>query len=348
VMGGSVLGLHGGFWDTILIRPLAAMSMFVLALLAPLMLLRHAHGGIGHPVGRLAGYASMRLATNAVGSHLPEQFGGRRPRAAAPAPELQLTRDLATGAVSGRQSLSVPINGDTSDAVQAFLDGVSNSDASGTGATAFPAARAGAGRTVEDRGEVAPIGAASAISAGVRPRGDAERFAFRDPGSLSFADSLASERVRGRGGQTEPSVSEGRAALESFSPRMQERIQDQYRVGAPASGAEGRLGGSAFRATMAASALSEEISDRQAGALAVLAGVGDEGLTELFAGSRGPAPPGDGSPRGADLRAGSAGAGGERREAHSRGRLATFGDELSDTRPAPLVAEQPAPRPGKE
>ena len=80
VMGGSVFGLQGGFWDTILIRPLAAMSMFVLALLAPLMLLRHAHGGIGHPVGRLAGYASMRLATNAVSAHLPEQFGGRRPR----------------------------------------------------------------------------------------------------------------------------------------------------------------------------------------------------------------------------------------------------------------------------
>ena len=78
VMGGSVFGLHGGFWDTILIRPLAAMSMFVLALWAPLMLLRHAHGGVGHPVGRLAGYASMRLATNAVSAQLPERFGGRR------------------------------------------------------------------------------------------------------------------------------------------------------------------------------------------------------------------------------------------------------------------------------
>ena len=302
VMGGSVFGLHGGFWDTILIRPLAATSMFVLALLAPLMLLRHAHGGIGHPVGRLAGYAGMRLATNAVGAHLPEQFGGRRPGTAAPAPELQLTRDLATGAVSGRQSLSVPINGDTSNAVQAFLDGVSNSGASGEVATAFPATRDdGVGRTDEERGDVAPIGAASVVSAGARPREDAERFAFRDPGSLSFADSLASERVRGRAGQSEPSVSEGRAALESFLPRMQARIQDQYRLGAPASGVEGHLDGSAFRARMAASALSEEISDRQAGALAVLAGVGDEGLTELFAGSRGLALPGDGSPRGADL-----------------------------------------------
>ena len=182
VMGGSVFGLQGGFWDTILIRPLAAMSMFVLALLAPLMLLRHAHGGIGHPVGRLAGYASMRLATNAVGAHLPEQFGGRRPRAAAPAPELQLTQDLATGAVSGRPSLSVPINRDTSDAVQAFLDGVSNPDASGAAATAFPATGDdGVGRTDEERGDVAPTGAASAVSAGARPREDAERFSFRDP-----------------------------------------------------------------------------------------------------------------------------------------------------------------------
>ncbi len=353
VMGGSVFGLQGGFWDTILIRPLAAMSMFVLALLAPLMLLRHAHGGIGHPVGRLAGYASMRLATNAVGAHLPEQFGGRRPRAAAPAPELQLTQDLATGAVSGRPSLSVPINRDTSDAVQAFLDGVSNPDASGAAATAFPATGDdGVGRTDEERGEVAPTGAASAVSAGARPREDAERFSFRDPARLSFADSLASERVRGRAGQNEPSVSEGRAALDSFSPRMQARIQDQYRLGAPASGAEARLDGSAFRARMAASALSEEISDRQAGALSVLAGVGDEGLTELFAGSRGLALPGGNSPPGADLRAGSAGAGaerpGERRQTHSLGHLATFGDELSDTRPAPLVVEQPALPPGKE
>ena len=125
VMGGGVFGLHGGFWDTILIRPLAAMSMFVLALWAPLMLLRHAHGGVGHPVGRLAGYASMRLATNAVSAQLPERLGGRRSGATAPVPELQPTRDLATGAASGRQSQSGPINGDTADAVEAFLDGVS-------------------------------------------------------------------------------------------------------------------------------------------------------------------------------------------------------------------------------
>ena len=119
---------------------------------------------------------------------------------------------------------------------------------------------------------------APALSAVARPTEDAERFAFRDPARLSFADSLAAERVKGRAGQSEPSVSEGQAALESFTPRMQTRIRDQYRLGAPASGEADRIDGSGFRATMAASALSEEISERQAGALAVLAGLSDDTL----------------------------------------------------------------------
>ena len=65
---------------------------------------------------------------------------------------------------------------------------------------------------------------------------------------------------------------------------------------------------------MAASALSEEISERQAGALAVLAGVGDDRLSELFAGSRGVA---------------------------LRGRrLATWGQDLRRDRPARAVNGQ--------
>lgn len=329
------------------------MSMFVLALWAPLMLLRQSHGGIGHPVGRLAGYASMRLATNAVSARLPEQLGGRRPNAAASVPDVQPTRDLANGAGGGNESASVPIDHDTSDAVQAFLGGVSNSDASGAVATAFPATREnGVGRTDEDRGEVTPIGAASAVSAVARPQEDAENFALRDPTRLSFADSLASERVRRRAGQSEPSLTEGRAALESFSPGMQARIQDQYRLGAPASGGEGRVDGSAFRATMSASALSEEISERQAGALTLLAGVGDDGLSELFAGPRGVRfPDGDLSGVGGP-RPESAGVDGERqgerRQTPSLGHLGTFEDELSDARLAPLMVEQPALPPGEE
>jgi len=353
VMGGSVFGLHGGFWDTILIRPLAAMSMFVLALWAPLMLLRHAHGGVGHPVGRLAGYASMRLATNAMGAHLPEQFGGRRPRAAAPVPEFQPTPHMATEPGSASYSSSVPVRGDRSAAVDAFLAEVSNPDADGALAGAVTATRAdGVERGEEGRAGVATTRAPSTLSAVGHPKDDAESFAFRDPARLSFADSLSAERVKARAGQSEPSGAEGQAALESFTPRMQARIRDEYRLGAPASGEQGPIDGSAFRATMAASALIEDISERQAGALTVLAGMGDDGLSELFtnppavavvdgrsslAGGSRPDPA-----RGYDERRG------EQRQTPSIGRPARFEDELAQARLAPLIVEQPAFPAGKD
>jgi hypothetical protein len=352
VMGGSVFGLHGGFWDTILIRPLAAISMFVLALWAPLMLLRHAHGGVGHPVGRLAGYASMRLATNAMSAQLPERFGGRRSTGAAPVPELQLTRDLGTEAVRDGQPSSVPVSRETSDAVQTFLDGASNAGASGVVASAFPAKRENdVPRADEGPAGTAPSAIAPGLSAVAHPTEDAERFALRDPARLSFAESLAAERVKGRAGQSEPSVAEGQAALESFAPRMQMRIRDQYALGAPASGGPDRIDGSGFRATMAASALSEAISERQAGALAVLAGIGDDGLSELFAAPRGVAfAGGDPSPAPGPRLEPPRQAGErhtERRRAPSPGHLATFEDELSHRRQAPLIVEQPAPPSGR-
>ena len=152
------------------------------------------------------------------------------------------------------------------------------------------------------------MSAAEVVSAVARPKEDAESFAFRDPARLSFADSLAAERVKGRAGQSEPSVAEGQAALESFTPRMQARIRDQYQLTAPASGREARVDGSAFRATMAASALSEEISERQAGALGVLAGLGDDRLSTLFAEPRGVVFAGEAHPRsGTATRAGPQG-----------------------------------------
>jgi len=352
VMGGSVFGLHGGFWDTILIRPLAAMSMFVLALWAPLMLLRHAHGGVGHPVGRLTGYASMRLATNAISAQLPERFGGRRSTGAARVPDLQLMRDQGIGAASGGPSPSAQISRETSDAVQTFLDGGANAGASGGVASAFPPRRENDVRRTDETPAKPPAGGiAPALSGVARPAEDAERFTLRDPARLSFAESLAAERVKGRAGQSEPSVAQGQAALESFTPPMQTRIRDQYRLGAPASGGADRIDGSGFRATMAASALSEAISERQAGALAILAGVGDDGLSELFAAPRGVALAGDdrspapGQRPEPPRRAGERHA--ERRRAPSPGHLATFEDELSDRRQAPLIVEQPAPPSGR-
>jgi hypothetical protein len=293
----------------------------------------------------------MRLATNAMSAQLPERFGGRRSTATATASDLQLTRDLGAGPASGGPSPSAPINRDTSDAVQSFLDGAANAGASGVVASAFPAQRENDVRR-EDQApaNAAPGGIAPALSGVARATEDAGRFALRDPARLSFADSLAAERVKGRVGQSEPNVAQGQAALESFTPRMQGRIQDQYRLGAPASGGADRIDGSGFRATMAASALSEEISERQAGALAILAGMGDDGLSELFAPPRGVALAGD-DPSAAGRQRPEPRRQGERRAERSRaaspGHLATFEDELSDRRQAPLIVEQPAHPPGR-
>jgi hypothetical protein len=290
----------------------------------------------------------MRLATNAMSAQLPERFGGRRSPGAAPVPELQLTRDLGIGAANGGQPSSSPINRDTSDAVQAFLEGASDVGASGVVGGAFPAERENDVRRTDEAPANTPAGGiAPALSAVGRPAEDAERFALRDPARLSFADSLAAERVKGRAGQSEPSVAEGQAALESFTPRMQTRIRDQYGLGAAASGGADRIDGSGFRATMAASALSEAISERQAGALAVLAGIGDDGLSELFGAPRGTAfAGGDSSPTAGQRPEPPPLAGErhtERRRAPSPGQLATFKDELFDRRQAPLIVEQPAP-----
>lgn len=114
-----------------------------------------------------------------------------------------------------------------------------------------------------------------------RPTEDAERFSLRDP---TFADSLATERLKARAAQGRPAVAEGRAALEAFAPTMIERIEATFRRGAAADQGEGGIDAARFRATMAASALGEEISTRQANALVVLAGIDDDGLSELFAG----------------------------------------------------------------
>ncbi len=97
VMTGSAFGLHGsGILDKLLIDPLAAMSMFILACWVPIALLRHTHGSTGtHPVGRLAGYMGVRLASNAVSEHIPTRLGGRRhpvePFVPLPEPAPQLT-----------------------------------------------------------------------------------------------------------------------------------------------------------------------------------------------------------------------------------------------------------------
>jgi hypothetical protein len=102
---------------------------------------------------------------------------------------------------------------------------------------------------------------------------------------------------------------------------------------------------------MAASALSEAISERQAGALAVLAGMGDDGLSELFAAPRGVAFAGDDPSPAGGPRPDRPHQGGERHTGRRRpprpGHLATFEDELSDRRQAPLIVEQPAPPSGR-
>jgi hypothetical protein len=94
VMTANLFG-GSGFIDKLLLHPLASIAMLVLALLIPLMLLRHTHGGYGRqPVGMLAGYAGLRLASSAVSARIPAQLGGRKPPPpAAPQVQTVLTRD---------------------------------------------------------------------------------------------------------------------------------------------------------------------------------------------------------------------------------------------------------------
>ncbi len=355
VMGGSVFGLHGGVWDTILIRPLAAMSMFMIALWAPVMLLRHAHGGVGHPVGRVAGYTGLRLATNAVSAQIPARLGGRRQDLQAPAPQLPLGGGLGAVGASGAAPLGVPINGESDQAGRVFEGTVGDSAVSHTVTAGGETSRVeAAGRS---RGADREVGSTEAASAPARAGSaelraeDAPAFALRQPSTLSFAESLAAERLQTRAGQSEPSVADGRTALDAFSPQMLERIQGQYRAGAATGEGEAAVDGSRFRATMAASGLSDEISERQADALAVLAGMSDPGLGELFGGTDAARAGSQAAPLPAGtqslISAGGRGSTGERRQALSAVRLASFADDLAEGRPALLVVEQPALPPGK-
>ena len=78
VMTANLFG-GSGFVDRVFLHPLATIAMFLLALLIPLMLLRHTHGGYGRqPVGMLAGYAGLRLAASAVSMRIPAALGGRK------------------------------------------------------------------------------------------------------------------------------------------------------------------------------------------------------------------------------------------------------------------------------
>jgi len=92
VMSANLFG-GSGFVDKLFLHPLATVAMLVLALLIPLMLLRHTHGGYGRqPVGMLAGYAGLRVAAGAVSMRIPAQLGGRKPPAV-PQVQTVLTRD---------------------------------------------------------------------------------------------------------------------------------------------------------------------------------------------------------------------------------------------------------------
>jgi hypothetical protein len=111
-----------GFIDKLFLHPLATVAMFVLALLIPLMLLRHTHGGYGrHPVGTLAGYAGLRLAAGAVSMRIPTQLGGRKQTP----PQMQtvLTRDR-DGRTSVLERLAVnPADRAARQAAVRFADG---------------------------------------------------------------------------------------------------------------------------------------------------------------------------------------------------------------------------------
>ncbi len=143
------------------IRLLTAISTYVLAIFAPFLLFRQAHGGIAHPVGsfgsRVASGVASRTLANAASMQIPASMGGRK-QSGEPMSQVQVGKDLPGG---GRQTATY--NGAAADAVAASL-GAGEAAAREAVASA-PEAGAGAsngGRTADERRTAAAAAAAAA------------------------------------------------------------------------------------------------------------------------------------------------------------------------------------------
>jgi hypothetical protein len=293
VMTANLFG-GSGFVDRVFLHPLATIAMFLLALLIPLMLLRHTHGGYGRqPLGMLAGYAGLRLAASAVSMRIPAALGGRKPPPALPQVQTVLSRDR-----DGRTSV---------------LERLSINPAQAAGRDA--AARFAAG-TMPGQGELAdtlsPIETTAPESNGRGEHRDGSPSGARrlELEALSPRDTsrvAAARRALAEARRATPTIDHGRRALARLSENDGGQLAAQYQD----------HGYEHATMTLAHNSLRDELGQERKDALATLAGLSEpqlqhvlgqplplaenpvsERLTDLQrAGGLFSAPPADSSPR---------------------------------------------------
>jgi len=265
VMSANLFG-GSGVVDKLFLHPLATVAMLVLALLIPLMLLRHTHGGYGRqPVGMLAGYAGLRLAAGAVSMRIPAQLGGRKPAPAPPEVQAVLTRDR-DGRTSVLERLAVnPADPVARQAAMRFADGrmpgqgdLADVLTGGDASTFAPESNGG--------------GAHRGGSAGRAAQVELLALALDDAGRAPAAGRALAEARRAT-----PTIERGRAALATLAGNAGGQLAAHYR----------EHGFEPTALTLAYNSRRVELDAERREALATLAGLSEPQLQHVL----GQAPP---------------------------------------------------------
>ena len=258
VMSANLFG-GSGFIDKLFLHPLATVAMFLLALLIPLMLLRHTHGGYGRqPVGMLAGYAGLRLAAGAVSMRIPAQLGGRKQ--APPQAQTVLTRDR-DGRTSVLERLAVnPAEAAGRQAALSFADG------------RMP----GQSALVDALGASEPAAFASE-SNGVRAHRDGSAPVRAQPVELRALSADDTRQAAARGAlvkarRATPTIDDGRRALGRLSGRAGGQLGADYR----------EHGYEHAALVLAHNSLRDELGQERQEALVTLAGLSEPQLQHVL------------------------------------------------------------------
>lgn len=270
------------------LRLLTAVSMFFVALLAPFLLLRQAHGGVRHPAGvlaRIGGVAAGRAVSQAAAEHIPSSLGGRKGLSG---PQLQESRELGGGLVETKT-----YRGPAAEARKAELATTGNAAGLAAAAPEDPSVNGGLTGSPADSGSTDPYaptdqlavatgegyGSVSAAAvggdslSGRRPEEPGSEFGFTNPGGLGIEDSAHVNRAIEAARDHAPNLAKASVAMGAFTPEAQQTIADTYH----SQGSEG------LRKTIAATAqFSDQITNGQAQALTVISGQSDENLATLF------------------------------------------------------------------
>ena len=260
VMTANLFG-GSGFVDRVFLHPLATIAMFLLALLIPLMLLRHTHGGYGRqPVGTLAGYAGLRLAASAVSMRVPAALGGRKEPAALPQVQTVLTRDR-DGRTSVLERLSVnPAEAAGRDAAVRFAAGrmPGQGELADTLSAIEPSTVASGSNGRREHGDGSP---------GRAPRLELEGLSPLDAGRAAAARGALAEARRAT-----PTIDHGRRALARLSENAGRQLAAHYR----------EHGYEHTAMTLAHNSLRDELGQERKEALATLAGLSEPQLQHVL------------------------------------------------------------------